>query len=95
MAIQPIEDRIVVEPRDTSDKTAGGIILPDKAREKPQQGKVIAVGPGKRLENGTIAKPLVRKGDTVLYGKYSGTEFEHKGKDYLILKEDDVLAKIE
>lgn len=92
MAIQPLGDRILVKAQEAEEKTKGGIVLPDTAKEKPQEGKVIAVGKGKLLEDGTI-KPLeVKVGDVILYGKYSGTEINHNGEDYLILKEDDILA---
>ena len=95
MAIRPLDDKILVEPLEADERTAGGIVLPDSAKEKPQQGKVIATGPGKLLDDGKRADPLVKKGDTILYSKYGGTEIEHDGKDYLILRESDVLAKIE
>lgn len=92
MAIQPLGDRILVKALKAEEKTKGGIVLPDTAKEKPQAGKVIAVGKGKLLEDGAV-KPLeVKVGDTVLYGKYSGTEINHNGEDFLILKEDDILA---
>jgi len=92
MAIQPLGDRILVKALEAEEKTKGGIVLPDTAKEKPQEGKVIAVGKGKVIEDGTI-KPLeVKIGDIVLYGKYSGTEISHEGEDLLILKEDDILA---
>ncbi|KPK42486.1 MAG: molecular chaperone GroES [Omnitrophica WOR_2 bacterium SM23_29] len=92
MAIQPLGDRILVKALEAEEKTKGGIVLPDTAKEKPQEGKVIAIGKGKLIEDGTI-KPLeVKIGDIVLYGKYSGTEISHEGEDLLILKEDDILA---
>ncbi len=92
MAIQPLGDRILVKALEAEGKTKGGIVLPDTAKEKPQEGKVMAVGKGKLLEDGTV-KPLeVKVGDTVLYGKYSGIEINHNGEDFLILKEDDILA---
>ncbi len=94
MAIRPLEDRLVIEPLEAEEKTSGGIVLPDTAKEKPQRGKVIAVGPGKVLEDGTLAKMSVKKGDLVLYGKYSGTEVTLKGKDLIIVRESDLLAKI-
>ena len=93
--LRPLDDRIVVEPMEAEEVTAGGIVLPDTAKEKPQRGVVLAVGPGKLLDSGERAKACVKKGDVVLYAKYGGTEIEHDGKDYLILKESDVLAKIE
>jgi len=85
--MKPISDRVVVKPAPAEEKTAGGIIIPDTAKEKPQQGKIIAVGPGKD----GIAM-TVKKGDTVLYGKYSGQELNYKGDDYLIMREDDILV---
>lgn len=92
MAIQPLGDRILVKALEAEEKTKSGIVLPDTAKEKPQTGKVIAVGKGRLLEDGTV-KPLeVKVDDTVLYGKYSGTEINHNGEDFLILKEDDILA---
>ena len=95
MAIRPLDDRVVVEPLEAEEKTQGGIVLPDSAKEKPTKGKVISVGEGKLLDSGKRAKLLVKKGDQVLYGKYAGTEITVGGKDYLILKENDILAKID
>lgn len=95
MAIQPLHDRIVVEAAPKEEKSAGGIILPDTAQEKPQRGTVIAVGPGKRLDSGQLAALDIKAGDTVLYGKYGGTEVRVDGKDYIILRADDVLAVLE
>jgi chaperonin GroES len=92
MAIQPLHDRIIVEAAAKEEKSAGGIILPDAAQEKPQRGKVLAVGPGKRLDSGQLAPVGINKGDTVLYGKYGGTEVKVDGVDYIILRADDVLA---
>jgi chaperonin GroES len=92
MNIQPLHDRIVVEAAAKESKSAGGIILPDSAQEKPLSGRVLAVGPGKTLDSGTIAKPEVKKGDTVMYGKYAGTEVTVSGKDYVILRGDDILG---
>ena len=89
MSIKPLADRVVVEPLDAEEKTAGGIFIPDNAKEKPQKGKVIAVGPGKGDE-----KMELKKDDVVLYGKYSGTEIKVNGKTLLIMRESDVLAKI-
>ena len=92
MAIQPLGDRILVKSLEGDDKSPGGIILPETAKEKPQEGKVMAVGKGRLLEDGTV-KPLeIKVGDTVLYAKYSGTEISHGESDYLILREDDILA---
>ncbi len=95
MNIRPLDDRIVLEQVEAEEKTAGGIVLPDTAKEKPQKGKVLAVGEGKLLDDGTRAKPSVKKGDIVLYAKYGGTEIKVDGKELLILRESDVLAKIE
>ena len=89
MSIKPLADRVVVEPLDAEEKTVGGIFIPDNAKEKPQKGKVIAVGPGKADE-----KMELKKDDVVLYGKYSGTEIKVNGKALLIMRESDVLAKI-
>ena len=90
--IKPLSDRVVVEAAAAEEKSSGGIILPDTAQEKPQQGTVIALGPGKASDAGTIIKMTVKKGDKVLYGKYSGTEVNHEGKEYLIMRESDILA---
>ncbi len=95
MAIRPLDDRVVIEPLEAEEKTQGGIVLPDSAKEKPTKGKVISVGEGKLLDSGKRAALLVKKGDRVLYGKYAGTEITVGGKDYLILKENDILAKID
>jgi chaperonin GroES len=95
MAIQPLHDRIIVEAAAKEEKSAGGIILPDTAQEKPQRGKVLAVGPGKRLDSGQLAAIDVNVGDTVLYGKYSGTEVKVDGQDYIILRAEDVLGVLE
>jgi chaperonin GroES len=90
--IRPLADRVVVEPGPEEDVTPGGIVLPDTAKEKPQKGKVIAVGSGRLLENGQRAPMTVKVGDTVLYSKYGGNEVTLEGKEYLILEEDQVLA---
>ena len=95
MALKPLDDRVVIEQVEAEEKTAGGIVLPDTAKEKPQRGKVIATGPGKLLEDGSRAKMSVAKGDDVLYAKYSGTEVEIDGTEYVVLHETDILAKIE
>jgi chaperonin GroES len=93
MKIRPLDDRVVIEPFEAEETTAGGIVLPDTAREKPQQGKVIAAGPGKLLEKtGERGKMSLKIGDVVFYGKYSGTNIELNGMDYVILRESDVLA---
>jgi chaperonin GroES len=92
MNIKPLEDRIVVEPNEAETTTVSGLVIPDTAKEKPQQGTVLAVGPGRTLDNGTVAPLAVNVGDTVLYSKYGGTEVTVSGKDYLILSGRDVLA---
>lgn len=93
MGIQPLGDRVVIKPLEAEAKTKGGIVLPDTAKEKPQEGKVVAVGKGKVLENGTVQAPEVRVGDKVLYGKYSGNEITTKeGEELLIMREEDILA---
>lgn len=94
MKLQPLHDRIVVEAAAKEETTAGGIILPDTAQEKPLKGVVLAVGPGKTLDSGKLAPVDVAVGDTVLYGKYAGTEVTVGGKDYIILRADDVLAVV-
>jgi len=92
MALKPLADRIVVKQLDAQEKTKSGLVLPDTAKEKPQEAKVIAVGTGRLLDDGAV-KPLeIRNGDRVLYGKYSGTEVSLGGEEYLILREEDVLA---
>lgn len=94
MQIKPLGDRILVKPLEAEEKTKGGIILPDTAKEKPQEGRVVAVGNGKVLEDGKI-KPLeVKPGDRILYGKYSGTEIKLKDEEHLIIREEDILAII-
>ncbi len=90
--IKPLADRIVVEPLEETEEMRGGLYIPDTAKEKPQQGTVIAVGPGRRSEKGDLIKVEISVGDRVLYGKYSGTEVSVDGTDYLIVKESDVLA---
>jgi chaperonin GroES len=94
MNVKPLSDRIIIRPLEAELKTAGGIIIPDNAKEKPQKGEVMAVGPGKVAENGQKIDMGLKAGDLVLYGKYSGTEVSIDGKDYLIMRESDVLAKI-
>jgi len=89
--LKPLADRVVVEPL-AAETMKGGIIIPDTAKEKPQQGKIIAAGPGRVADDGTRVAPEVKKGDIVLYGKYAGTEVTIDGNDYLILRESDVLA---
>ena len=90
--LKPLDDRVVVTPLEADDKTAGGVILPDTAKEKPNKGKIVAVGPGSLLPNGDRAKPAVKKGDVVYYGKYAGTEVKVGGKEFKILRESDVLG---
>tara|TARA_B100000949_G_scaffold225487_1_gene229810 strand:- start:555 stop:845 length:291 start_codon:yes stop_codon:yes gene_type:complete len=92
LKIKPLADRVVIEPAEAEEVSAGGIILPDTAQEKPQQGKVVAVGPGKVSDAGTLIESAVKKGDTVLYGKYSGTEVTIDGREYSIMRESDILA---
>ena len=94
MALKPLDDRVVVKQVEAEETTAGGIVLPDAAQERPQRGTVIAVGPGKLLDSGERAKMSVAKGDDVLYAKYGGTEIEVDGKEVVILRESDILAKI-
>jgi len=95
MNIRPLQDRIIVKRIKEEEMTAGGIIIPDTAKEKPQEGKVIAVGKGKVGEDGKVAKMDVKKGDRVLFGKYAGSEINMDGTEYLIMREDDVLGVIE
>lgn len=95
MNLKPLADRVVVKPLEEEDKSPGGIILPDTAKEKPQKGKIIAAGPGKLDEKGQRVKMEVKKSDVVLYGKYSGTEIKVDGEEYLILRESDILAIID
>ncbi len=95
MAVKPLEDRVLVKPIEAESKTASGIYLPETAKEKPVRGKVVAAGPGKRLDNGARAKMSVGEGDTVVYGKYAGTEVEIKGVKHLILRESELLGVIE
>jgi chaperonin GroES len=95
MEIKPLGDRVVIQPLEAENKTKGGIVLPDTAKEKPQEGKVIAVGKGKTLDNGSVQVPEVKVGDKVLYGKYSGNEITTKdGQELLIMREEDILAII-
>ncbi|MEW6686060.1 MAG: co-chaperone GroES [Candidatus Edwardsbacteria bacterium] len=95
MKIKPLGDRVVVKPLEPEEKKKGGIIIPDTAKEKPQEGEVIAVGPGKIADNGTRIAMEVKAGDRVLYGKYSGTEVKIDDEDYLIMHADDILSIIE
>jgi chaperonin GroES len=95
MNIRPLHDRLVVKRIESSDSTAGGLFIPDSAKEKPQEGKVIAVSRGKRLENGSLAPLDVSVGDHILYGKYTGSEIKLSGEEYLIVREDEVLGILE
>jgi len=95
MKLRPLDDRVIVKPSEAEEKTAGGIVLPDTAKEKPLTGKVIATGPGKLMDNGKRAEMAVKKNDEVIFGKYSGTEVELDGKKYSILRETDILGIIE
>jgi chaperonin GroES len=96
MKLQPLGDRVVIKPLEAEEKTRGGIVLPDTAKEKPQEGKVVAVGKGRVLDNGTLQAPEVKVGDKVLYGKYSGNEITTKeGDELLIMREEDILAIIQ
>ena len=95
MKLRPLHDRVLVEPLDAEEKTAGGIIIPDTAQEKPMEGKIIATGSGARGEDGKVVALDVKKGDRILYGKWSGNEVKVDGKDYLIMKESDIMGIIE
>ncbi|EAR64188.1 co-chaperonin GroES [Bacillus sp. NRRL B-14911] len=90
--LKPLGDRIIIELVETEEKTASGIVLPDTAKEKPQEGKVVAVGTGRALENGERVELEVAAGDTIIFSKYAGTEVKYEGKEYLILRENDILA---
>ena len=95
MALRPLDDRVVLKVMDAEEKTAGGIVLPDTAREKPQRGKVTAVGEGRLLKDGKRLKPDVKKGDVVLFGKYTGSDVVIDGVDFKIMRETEILAKVE
>jgi chaperonin GroES len=95
MKIKPLADKILVERLEAKTKTAGGIVLPDSAKEKPQRGKVVAVGPGKVMDDGSVQKLSLKKGDVVLFTSYAGTEVKIGEKEHLIMSESDVLAVIE
>jgi chaperonin GroES len=94
LKIRPLDDRVVVEPLEAEEKTAGGILLPDSAKQKPQRGRVLAVGPGKARDNGERMGLSVSKGDEVLYGRYSGNDVEVDGREVKIMRESDILAKV-
>jgi chaperonin GroES len=93
--IRPLQDRIIVKRLDTEEKTASGLYIPDSAKDKPQQGKVIAVGKGKVKEDGSVLPVEVKKGDKILFGKYAGTEIKVDNEEYLIMREEDVLGVVE
>jgi chaperonin GroES len=95
MKIRPLADKVLVQRLEAENKTAGGIVLPDTAKEKPQRGKIVSVGEGKVLDDGTRRKMQVKKGDTVLFTSYAGTEIKIDGKEYLIMDESDIMAVIE
>ena len=95
MAVKPLEDRILIKPIEAETQTASGIFLPESATEKPMQGEVVAIGPGKLLENGGRIEPGVKAGDIVVYGKYSGTEVEIKGETHLIVRESELLGLVQ
>ena len=95
MKLRPLADHVVVKPLESTDRTAGGIILPDTAKEKPTKGEVIAVGSGRVLSNGKTVAPAVKKGDRVLYGKYGGNDIKIEGQEYKIVQESEILAVIE
>ena len=92
--IRPLDDRVVVEPLEAEEKSAGGILLPDSAKQKPQRGRIVAIGAGKLLDSGDRAALAVAKGDEVIYGKYSGNDIKIDNKEYKILRESDILAKV-
>ncbi|MCA8987174.1 MAG: co-chaperone GroES [Planctomycetaceae bacterium] len=94
MQLNPLDDRVVIQPLAAEEVTAGGIVLPDSAKEKPQRGKVVAVGPGRLLDSGERCAVAVSNGDEVLFSKYGGTEIEVEGTEYKILRESDILAKV-
>jgi len=92
--IRPLDDRVVVEPLEAEEKTAGGIVLPDTAKQKPQRGRVVAVGPGKLSDTGSRTAVAVAKGDEVIYGRYAGNDLNIERREYKILRESDILAKV-
>src|SRR5437899_8189456 len=94
LKVRPLDDRVVVEPLEAEEKTAGGILLPDTAKQKPQRGRVLAVGPGKMLDNGSRAVLNVQKGDEVIYGRYAGNDITVERREIKILRESDILAKV-
>jgi len=92
--LRPLDDRVVVQPSEAEETTAGGIVLPDSAQEKPQRGTVVAVGPGKLMDSGNRGEMSITSGDTVIYGKYGGSDIEIDGQEMKILRESDILAKV-
>jgi chaperonin GroES len=94
LKVRPLDDRVVVEPLEAEEKTAGGILLPDTAKQKPQRGRVVAVGPGKLLDNGQRCTLNVAKGDEVIYGRYAGNDINVDRKEIKIMRESDILAKV-
>jgi chaperonin GroES len=94
VSLRPLDDRVVVQPLEAEEMTSGGIVLPDSAKEKPQRGKVVAVGPGRLLDNGNRGQLSIVIGDEVIYGRYGGSDVEVEGQDYKILRESDILAKL-
>ena len=95
MKIRPLQDRILVKRLESEEKSVGGIIIPDNAKEKPMEGRVVSVGNGKRLEDGSLQKPDVKVGDTVIFSKYSGSEVKIDGDEHLVMREDDILGVLE
>jgi chaperonin GroES len=95
MKIKPLHDRVVIQRLDQEDMSAGGIVLPDTAQEKPMRGKVVAMGPGKMLDDGKVIPMAIKQGEEVLFGKYSGTEVKMDGIDYMVMREDDIMGVIE
>lgn len=95
MALRPLRDKVVIEPSESEEQSAGGILLPDAARKKPQEGRVVAVGAGRVLDDGSVKPLAVKEGDTVVYAKYGGTEVKIEGKDFMLLDEDQIFAIVE
>ena len=93
--VKPLDDRVVIKPMEAEERTAGGIVLPDTAKEKPQKGTIVATGPGRLLEDGSRGEMSVKVGDVVYYGKYSGTEIEFDGENYVVIRENDLLAVVD
>jgi chaperonin GroES len=95
MKVAPLGDKVIIKRLDAEDKTAGGIILPDMAKEKPKEGRILSVGPGKRLDDGTLSKMQVKKGDRVIFASYAGTEVKIDGEELVIMSEEDIFAVVE